>query len=274
MLLLSLSAAFGRSLAVLCVSLGTSSCNHHSGPTFPDGFRTSSVFLDCQMNNDTIDWLDLDLWPEKEAQKAADMDNSYAWLAQPSQALSGQPLHNPQYQLQPQVMQPPDGMLFQDAFNHQHSTAGSLLSELSGVRKNCCHTRCFIQMHIDDQDFTVLCGSRTFWTRQLIFRTCNTKLALTTAITNKAPCSCVQTLHKMAQCSPCLTCCKALHSARAHQWHSKQVPRLRHGLLILTHMLAIVLYCHFILLPLHASCDSFLFPNAHTIDIMGPCAVM
>ncbi|KAL3156641.1 hypothetical protein ABBQ38_000924 [Trebouxia sp. C0009 RCD-2024] len=83
------------------------------------------------MNNDTIDWLDLDLWPEKEAQKAADMDNSYAWLAQQSQALSGQPLHSPQYQLHPQVMQPPEGMLFQDTF-HPQSTAGSLLSELSG----------------------------------------------------------------------------------------------------------------------------------------------
>lgn len=85
------------------------------------------------MNNDTIDWLDLDLWPEKEAEKAADMDNSYAWLAQQSQALSGQPLHSSEYQLPSQVVQPPDGMLFHDTFNPQ-STAGSLLSELSGVR--------------------------------------------------------------------------------------------------------------------------------------------
>ena len=92
------------------------------------------MLVESQMNNDTIDWLDLDLWPEKEAHKAADMDNSYAWLAQQSQALSGQPLHNAEYQLQSQVMQPPGGMLFHDTFNPQ-STAGSLLSELSGVRK-------------------------------------------------------------------------------------------------------------------------------------------
>lgn len=101
------------------------------------------MLVESQMNNDTIDWLDLDLWPEKEAHKAADMDNSYAWLAQQSQVLSGQPLHNGEYQLQPQGMQPPDGMLFHDTFN-PHSTAGSLLSELSGVRKqlqpvtSCC----------------------------------------------------------------------------------------------------------------------------------------
>lgn len=104
------------------------------------------------MNNDTIDWLDLDLWPEKEAEKAADMDNSYAWLAQQSQALSGQPLHSSEYQLPSQVVQPPDGMLFQDTFNPQ-STAGSLLSELSGVRKQLPHSPslCLILYHSGDQ---------------------------------------------------------------------------------------------------------------------------
>lgn len=91
------------------------------------------------MNSDTIDWLDLDLWPEKEVHKAADMDNSYPWLAQQGQALSGHPFSHSHHQLQPQMMQPSDGLLFPDTFNPQ-STAGSLLSELSGVRAQLPHS--------------------------------------------------------------------------------------------------------------------------------------
>ena len=111
------------------------------------------MLVESQMNNDTIDWLDLDLWPEKKAHKAADMDNSYAWSAQQSQALSGQSLHDAGYQLQSQVLQPPDGILFHDTFNPQ-STAGSLLSELSGVRKhlpNCVLILSYLQ-YLDDQE--------------------------------------------------------------------------------------------------------------------------
>lgn len=85
------------------------------------------------MDNDTIDWLDLDYWPEKDSQKPADMDSSFAWLAQQAQPLSGQPLTGSQYQVQPHVIQPDDGLLYHDTF-HPHSTAGSLLSDLSGVR--------------------------------------------------------------------------------------------------------------------------------------------
>ncbi len=85
------------------------------------------------MDNDTIDWLDLDYWPEKDSQKPADMDSSFAWLAPQAQPLSGQPLTGSQYQVQPHVIQPDDGLLYHDTF-HPHSTAGSLLSDLSGVR--------------------------------------------------------------------------------------------------------------------------------------------
>ena len=84
------------------------------------------------MDNDTIDWLDLDYWPEKDTQKPADMDNTFAWLAQQGQPLSGQPLPGSQYPVHPQMVQPQDGLIFHDTF-HPQSTAGSLLSELSGV---------------------------------------------------------------------------------------------------------------------------------------------
>lgn len=83
------------------------------------------------MDNDTIDWLDLDYWPEKDSQKPADMDNSFAWLGQQAQPLSGQPLPASQYQVQPHVIQPHDGLLYHDTF-HPHCAAGSLLSDLSG----------------------------------------------------------------------------------------------------------------------------------------------
>ena len=84
------------------------------------------------MDNDTIDWLDLDYWPERDSQKPADMDNTFAWLAQQGQPLSGQPLPGTQYPVHPQMIQPQDGLIFHDTF-HPQSTAGSLLSELSGV---------------------------------------------------------------------------------------------------------------------------------------------
>ena len=100
------------------------------------------------MNNDTIDWLDLDLWPEKEVHRAADMDNPYPWLAQQGQTLSGHPFPHSHHQLQPQMMQPSDGLLFPDTFNPQ-STAGSLLSELSGVRAQQPHsTSCILQFSL------------------------------------------------------------------------------------------------------------------------------
>ena len=85
------------------------------------------------MDNDTIDWLDLDYWPEKDSHNSADMDNSYAWLAQPGQPLSGQPLPDSHYQVHPHMIQPHDGIMFHETFQAQ-TTAGSLLSELSGVR--------------------------------------------------------------------------------------------------------------------------------------------
>lgn len=83
------------------------------------------------MDNDTIDWLDLDYWPEKDSHNSADMDNSYAWLAQPGQPLSGQPLPDSHYQVHPHMIQPHDGIMFHETF-HAQTTAGSLLSELSG----------------------------------------------------------------------------------------------------------------------------------------------
>ena len=81
---------------------------------------------------DTIDWLDLDDWLEKDTNKQQDMHNAFAWLGQECQPTEQQLQHQPQHHNSlPEPLQPHSGLLFQDDFQ-QHNAP--LLPELTGVR--------------------------------------------------------------------------------------------------------------------------------------------
>ena len=80
---------------------------------------------------DTIDWLDLDDWLEKDTNKQQDMHNAFAWLAQDCQP-GEQQLQQLQQQHNslPEPLHSHSGLLFPESFQ-QHPAP--LLPELPGV---------------------------------------------------------------------------------------------------------------------------------------------
>lgn len=81
-------------------------------------------------SRDTVDWLDLDEWLEKDSRQH-DMQHAFTWLNQDCH-LGEQQLHNSQLHQQalPEPLHHHAGLLFQDNFQQP---PGPLLQELTGV---------------------------------------------------------------------------------------------------------------------------------------------